>query len=125
MAKHEFIEVQKGFYSSYWDTGLYGNYFVCEPSRFLDVIKLNTEAYANYAAKISDEELERTKRRVYNEVLHHESQNDISQSIANNLMYYNRRVHTRELAERVACVTADDLKKISEKVYKDMDVAVC
>jgi len=37
-------------------------------------------------------------------------------------MYYERRVHTKELAERVACVTAQDLNKIAEKVYKNMDV---
>ena len=55
-------------------------------------------------------------------MLHHENQNDITQSIANNLMYYERRVHTKELAERVACVTAQDLNKIAEKVYKNMDV---
>jgi predicted Zn-dependent peptidase len=57
-------------------------------------------------------------------VLHHETQNDLTQSIANNLMYYERRVHMKELAERVACVTAQDLNKIAEKVYKNMDVSV-
>jgi predicted Zn-dependent peptidase len=67
--------------------------------------------------------LERAKRKVYNEVLHHENQNDITQSIANNLMYYERRVHTKELAERVACTTAKDLNKIAEKVYKGMQNA--
>lgn len=37
-------------------------------------------------------------------------------------MYYNRRVHTKELAERVACVTAEDLKQASAKVYRDVNV---
>jgi hypothetical protein len=37
-------------------------------------------------------------------------------------MYYERRVHTKELAERVACVTSQDLNKIAEKIYKNMDV---
>jgi len=41
MVKYDFIETQKGFYSSYWDTGLYGNYFVCDPARFREVVKLN------------------------------------------------------------------------------------
>jgi len=54
--------------------------------------------------------------------MHHESQNDITQSTANNLMYYNRRVHTKELAERVACVTAEDLKQASAKVFSDVNV---
>jgi predicted Zn-dependent peptidase len=79
---------------------------------------------SDYAAKIGDEELERAKRKVYNEIMHHETQNDLTQSTANNLMYYNRRVHTKELAERVACVTAEDLKQASTKIYTDMKVAM-
>lgn len=39
-------------------------------------------------------------------------------------MYYNRRVHTKELAERVACVTAEDLKQASAKVYRDVNVSL-
>ena len=120
MAAHDFIETQKGFFSSYWDTGLYGNYFKTDPKHVKDIINYNTQAYAGtlflrseYANKITDEELERAKRKVYNEILHHENQNDITQSIANNLMYYERRVHTKELAERVACVTAHDLNVIA------------
>lgn len=54
--------------------------------------------------------------------MHHETQNDLTQSTANNLMYYNRRVHTKELAERVACVTAEDLKQAATKIYTDMQV---
>lgn len=41
LASYEFIDKQKGFYSSYWDTGLYGNYFHVQPDKVLDVIKLS------------------------------------------------------------------------------------
>ena len=53
-------------------------------------------------------------------MLKHETQNDITESIANNIMYYNRRVHTKELGERVACVTPQDLNKIAKKIYENM-----
>jgi len=46
LASYDFIEKQKGFYSSYWDTGLYGNYFHVKPEKVLDVIKLSNEGYA-------------------------------------------------------------------------------
>ena len=39
-------------------------------------------------------------------------------------MYYERKVHTKELAERVACVTAKDLNKIAEKIYTNMQVVI-
>ena len=64
MASHGYIETQKGFFSSYWDTGLYGNYFKTSPNNVKDVIMHNTEAYAckiysnlEYANQITDEEL--------------------------------------------------------------------
>ena len=46
LAGYEFIDKQKGFYSSYWDTGLYGNYFHVAPEKVLDVIKLSAEGYS-------------------------------------------------------------------------------
>ena len=78
------------------------------------------------ASNISDEELERAKRKVYNEILHLETQNDVTQSIANNLLYYNRRVHTKELAERVSCIKAKDIQKIAAKIVEDSEkIHVC
>ncbi len=46
LSSYDFIDKQKGFYSSYWDTGMYGNYFHVVPEKALDVIKLSTEGYA-------------------------------------------------------------------------------
>lgn len=46
MAKHDFIQTQKGFFSSYWDTGLYGNYFQCDPKYVGAIMQHNAEAYA-------------------------------------------------------------------------------
>ena len=73
MAKYDYIQTQKGFFSSYWDTGIYGNYFACQPEKVRDILHHNIEAYAGiilikveYANKITDEELERGKRKVYN-----------------------------------------------------------
>ncbi len=41
LATCDFIQKQKGFYSSYWDTGLYGNYFHCQPEKVLEVLKIS------------------------------------------------------------------------------------
>jgi len=62
MAGLDFIDTQKGFFSSYWDTGLYGNYFRTSPEHVKDILQHNTSAYAGnlfltkeYANKITDE----------------------------------------------------------------------
>ena len=44
LAEYDYIYTQKGFYSSYYDTGLFGNYFVCEPEKAGDVIHNSLEA---------------------------------------------------------------------------------
>lgn len=48
----------------------------------------------------------RAKRNVFIEILQHEAQNHLTQSVANNIMYYDRRVTNKEIAERVAVVGA-------------------
>lgn len=62
MSQYEYIETQKGFFSSYWDTGIYGNYFKCDPRHVRSIMMHNAEAYAgsellylDYANRITDE----------------------------------------------------------------------
>lgn len=56
--------------------------------------------------------------------MNHESENDIAQSIANNIQYYNRRVHSRELGERISCLTSQQLQQIAKKIVSSADVTV-
>lgn len=77
-----------------------------------------------YADQITDEELEKAKRRVFVEILQHENQNDISQAIGNNLMYYDRRVCRSELAERVSSVGKEDIQKVVKDVMLNGKVQV-
>lgn len=53
------------------------------------------------------------------EILQHETQNDLTQALGNNLMYYGRRVATKELAERVASITNEQIQKVAEKIVKN------
>lgn len=62
LAPYDFILKQKGFYTAYWDAGIFGNYFVCEPEKAQDVISLSVEGFASkyhitveYAKKVTDE----------------------------------------------------------------------
>lgn len=64
------------------------------------------QGFEKYANSVTDEEIERAKRKVFIEILQHETQNDLTQSVANNIMYYDRRVTNKEIAERVAVVGA-------------------
>ncbi len=56
------------------------------------------------------------------EILQHETQNDLTQALGNNLMYYGRRVCTKELAERVASITNEQIQQVAEKIVKNQEV---
>lgn len=72
-------------------------YWMLSNSQIKDMHVL-LETILVYSNKVTDEELERAKRRVYVEILQHETQNDLTQALGNNLMYYGRRVTTKELS---------------------------
>jgi predicted Zn-dependent peptidase len=48
----------------------------------------------------------------------------LTQALGNNLMYYGRRVCTKELAERVASITNEQIQKVADKIVKNQDVLV-
>lgn len=48
----------------------------------------------------------------------------MTQALGNNLMYYGRRVCTKELAERVASITNEQIQKVADKIVKNQDVPV-
>ena len=45
MAKYPFIHKQKGVFISYYDTGVFGNYFVTPPDKLTDLIKISRQGY--------------------------------------------------------------------------------
>ena len=47
LSVHPFIKKQKGFYSSYWDTGLFGNYFLIEPEKSVEAIQYSLDALSS------------------------------------------------------------------------------
>lgn len=61
----------------------------------------------------------KAKRRAFIEILQHESQDDISQNLGNNLVYYDRRVCRREVAERISCVTKEDIQAAFGRLTSD------
>lgn len=72
-----------------------------------------------YANEVTEEEIERAKRKVYIEILQHETQGDLSQSIANNVMYYDRKVSNKEVAERVSVVGAKEIQMMCQKMVNN------
>lgn len=62
------------------------------------------QGFQEYIEKLSDDEIERAKRRIYIELFQHESGTDITQAIANHHLYFGRRVFRSEIAYRVAAI---------------------
>ncbi|CAD8062848.1 unnamed protein product [Paramecium sonneborni] len=104
------ITTQKAVYTPYKDTALFGNYFVVNPNQLDSCIEVSKKIFEDYANQISSEELQRSKRRLFIELCQHETGNDISQAIANQILYFDRRVYRQEIAQNLANVTEEDIQ---------------
>lgn len=45
LTQYKSLSKQKGFYTSYFDTGLFGNYFECQPDRLEDAINVTNQSF--------------------------------------------------------------------------------
>ena len=68
---------------------------------------------------MSQVEVFRAKNRLYNELLQHETGNDITQSIGNQLLYLNRVVPRSEIATRISNIEQQHLSRVARNWFFD------
>lgn len=64
-------------------------------------------------------EVFRAKNKLYNELLQHETGNDITQSIGNQLLYLNRVVPRSEIATRISNIEQPHLSRVARNWFFD------
>ena len=117
MKNYKRILNQQSIFTPYRDTGLFGFYFYGESNleTFSDMVQANRELITMICENIKEHEVEKAKRVLYGEILQHETQNDISQSIGNQILYLDRVVLRSEIAKRISYFTAQHLESVAKK----------
>ena len=68
---------------------------------------------------MSDEEVYRSKNKLYNELCNLESATDVLQQVGPQMLYLNRRVSKPEIAKRAACIDTQYLRDVCKKYFTD------
>lgn len=116
--KHECI------YLPYKDCGLLGS-FISTEDLSSDIPPMLSLLNMHQAAdNISDEAISRARNKIYTEIFNTESGEEVSQTIASQLIYMGRIVPRSEIAARVASIDAKQLSNVLSRWIKGNDIAM-
>lgn len=116
------INKQECLYIPYRDTGLFGHYATGEYINSL--IKPTVQKNIDFIEELSEEEIQRAKNKVYNELLQIETGSDMIQTLGCQLIYMNRRIPKSEIGARVSWVDKEYLQHVYAKWFGDREIAL-
>jgi processing peptidase subunit beta len=117
------ITIHKSIYAPYSDTGLFGSYFHGNEVHGYQMLYMGQLVSSDYALYLNQVELFRSKNKLYNELLQHETGNDITQSLGNQILYLNRKVPRSEIATRISSIEGGHLSRVARKWLFDAEVS--
>jgi len=114
------------FNTCYNDIGLFGNYIVAEPGKFLeDAICEVFNEYNRIGKLISEDELERAKLKLKAALLMQlDGTTAVCEDIGRQILTHGRRLTPAEVFLRVNAITVKDVKRVCSKYFDDTDPAV-
>jgi processing peptidase subunit beta len=118
------VTIHKAIYAPYSDTGIFGSYFHGNEIHVFQMLYLSQIILGEYASYLNQVELFRARNKLFNELLQHETGNDITQSIGNQLLYLNRRVPRSEIATRVSNLEGAHLQRVATNWFFDNELSV-
>ena len=122
---HEFVkqvpdlERYDCVYSPYSDCGIFGHYFCGSPEYSNHMSYIGGVIGEIMSNKLSDEEVNRAKHKLYHELLSVQAISDIMQQYGPQYIYLNRKVPRSEIAGRISLMDTDYLRGICKKWFVD------
>ncbi|PSN52564.1 Mitochondrial-processing peptidase subunit beta [Blattella germanica] len=110
----------QSFNTCYKDTGLWGVYFVCDPTKCEDMIFHIQSEWMRICTSVTEGEVARARSLLKtNMLLQLDGTTPICEDIGRQMLCYNRRIPLHELEARIENVTAKDLQDIATKYIYD------
>lgn len=107
------------FVSFYSDTGIFGIYTACEPSKVNEMLK-SINSTLKKLSKIKDEEMERAKTQMTAQILYSsESLSSIMQNLAFQYIYLNGIYKTREQISLINAIKMNDIQRVRDYILNN------
>lgn len=119
IGQHPGIARQQAIYSPYHDCGLFGNYLTGSEDSVLNMNYCGLHFPTKFSDYIDDVEVSRAKQKVYTELASLDTTADIMQTIGQQVLYWNRRVPSCEIAKAISNITTANLKRICYEWFYD------
>lgn len=115
----------QSFNTCYKDTGLWGIYFVADPSQVEEFIYHTQFMWMKLCTNITEAEVQRAKNLLKtNMLLQLDGSTPICEDIGRQMLCYGRRIPLPELETRLDQINADTVKRVCSKYIYDRCPAV-
>jgi processing peptidase subunit beta len=123
---HNKIIAYNSVYVPYYQTGLWGTYFVCKKTRDLaqEVMKHVISEWRYLATQADDIDVNCGKHYLLNELHSGDTVREIADSLGRDVLRYGQRLLTPSLVDQVQQINANSLKDISERYIYDGELSV-
>ncbi|MCX8034124.1 MAG: insulinase family protein [Thermodesulfovibrio sp.] len=108
------------FVSYYSDTGVFGIYTACEPSKVNKIIKLINSILKSLPNKLKEDEMDRAKTQIISQILYStESPSSIMQNLAYHDIYLGGVYRVREQISQINAVNLNEIKRVADYIVKN------
>lgn len=113
------------FNTCYKDTGLFGVYLVAPEKCLEEAMYRTTYNLTRLCHEVTEEEVARAKNQLKaNLLIQQDNFSNICEDIGRQLLTYNRRMSTAEMAARIDAISLEDVKVTANKFFNDEDHAL-
>lgn len=108
------------FVSFYSDTGVFGIYTACEPSKVNKIIKSINSILKGLPDKLKEDEMNRAKTQIISQILYStESSSSIMQNLAYQDIYLGGIYNLQEQISQIKTITLNDMKRVTDYIVNN------
>ncbi|KAM9988100.1 hypothetical protein ACTFIZ_003473 [Dictyostelium cf. discoideum] len=125
VATEDLAESYSTFFTCYQDTGLFGNYGVCQPERVDDLVAEMLKEWQRIATSCNKNEVERNKQKLLaTTLMQYDGTSKVCEGIGRQILTLGRRLSPFEVYTRINEITVADVQRVASTLLRDVSPAV-
>ncbi|EGC37527.1 hypothetical protein DICPUDRAFT_97218 [Dictyostelium purpureum] len=125
VATENLAESYSTFFTCYQDTGLFGNYGICQPERVDDLVAEMLKEWQRIGSSVNKNEVERNKQKLLaTTLMQYDGTSKICEGIGRQVLTLGRRLSPYEVYVRINEISVSDVKRVASTLLRDVSPAV-